>query len=92
MWSRSTGYDSRALWKTEIVMQNYSAMKLELLALKWSITETFRDILLGAIFTVYTDNNPLCYLQSTAKLGAIETRWAADLSMFNLEVKYRPGR
>ena len=86
------GYASRALRKTERVMQNYSAMKLELLALKWSISEKFRDLLLGATFTVYTDNNPLCYLQSTAKLGAIETRWAADLSMFNFEVKYSPGR
>ena len=38
-------------------------------ALKWAVTEKFRDYLLGSRFIVYTDNNPLSYLQ-TAKLGA----------------------
>ncbi len=37
------------------------------------------------------DNNPLCHL-TTAKLGAIEQRWAAQLAVFYFEVKYRPGR
>ena len=44
-------------------MSNYSSMKLELLALKWAVTEKFRDYLLGAEFTVFTDNNPLSYLK-----------------------------
>lgn len=39
---------------------------------------------------VFTDNNPLCHLK-TAKLGAIEQRWVAQLSVFDFEVKYRPG-
>lgn len=39
---------------------------------------------------VLTDNNPLCHLQ-TAKLGAMEQRWVAQLSIFDFEVKYRPG-
>lgn len=71
-------------------MQNYSSMKLELLALKWSVTEKFREYLLGAKFTVYTDNNPLSYLQ-TAKLGAVEQRWASQLALFDFDLKYRPG-
>jgi hypothetical protein len=49
-------------------------MNLELLALKWAVTEQFREYLLGALFEVFTDNNPLCYLKS-AKLGALEMRW-----------------
>ena len=49
-------------------MSNYSSMKLELLTLKWAVTEKFPNHLLGAEFA-YTDNNPLSYLQ-TAKLGA----------------------
>lgn len=53
-------------------------MKLELLALKWSVTEKFRDYLLGSKFMIFTDNNPLSYLQ-TAKLGATEMRWASQL-------------
>ncbi|KAL7877231.1 hypothetical protein SRHO_G00038740 [Serrasalmus rhombeus] len=65
-------------------------MKLELLGLKWAITEKFREYLLGANFTVLTDNNPLSYLQ-TAKLGAVEQRWASQLALFNFDIKYRPG-
>ena len=40
---------------------------------------------------VYTDNNPLSHPQS-AKLGAMEQRWAAELALFNFKMKYRPGR
>jgi len=67
-------------------------MKLEMLALKWAITEKFRDYLLGAEFLVYTDNNPLSYFQTTAKLGATEQTWAAQLALFNFGIKYRSGK
>ena len=63
-------YASRGLRPHEKNMENYSSMKLELQALYWAVTEKFRDILLGAEFTVFTDNIPLSYLQTTAKLGA----------------------
>ena len=43
--------------------------KLELLVLKWAVTEKFHDYLLGLWFQVYTDNNPLTYVQES-KLGA----------------------
>ena len=61
-------------------------MKLEFLALYWSIIEKFRDILLGAEFTVFTDNKPLSYLQTTAELGATEMRWQAELTQFNFKI------
>jgi hypothetical protein len=61
-------YASRSLHPNEKNMDNYSSMKLEMLALKWAVTEKFRDYLIGSKFIVYTDNNPLCYLQ-TAKLN-----------------------
>ena len=76
------GYASRALKPSERNMQNYSSMKLELLALYWAVTQKYRDLLLGTEFVVYTDNNPLSYLQTTAKLGATEMRWAAELPQF----------
>ena len=41
---------------------------------------------------MYTDNNPLSYIQTTTKLGAIKMRRAADLALFSLDVKYRSGR
>jgi len=44
-------------------------MKLELVALKWAVTEKFQTYLLGSKFEVFTDNKPLKYLQTTAKLG-----------------------
>lgn len=55
------------------------------------MTEKFREYLLGHRCMVFTDNNPLSYLQS-AKLGAVEHRWAAQLAAFDFEVKYRSGR
>ena len=72
-------------------MENYSAMKLELLALKWAVTVKFREYLLGRKFTIFTDNNPLSHLR-TAKLGAIEQRWASDLARFDFDIQYRPGK
>ena len=87
---RPVAYASRGLRPTERNMDNYSAMKLELLALKWAVADKFRDYLLGVKFIVLTDNNPLCYLQ-TAKLGAVEQRWAAQLALFDFKIEYRPG-
>ena len=81
-------YASRALRPTEKNMDNYSTMKLELLALKWAITEKFKEYLIGSKFIAYTDNNPLSYLK-TAKLGATEMRWAAQLAQFDFKIVYR---
>ena len=84
-------YASRGLRPAERNDANYSSMKLELLALKWAVTEKFRPYLMGSHFTVYTDNNPLSYIQ-TSKLGATELRWVAQLAQFDYEIKYRSGR
>ena len=73
-------------------MKNYSTFKLELLALKWAVTEKFKDYLIGTKCTVYTDNNPLTYVQTSAKLGALEQRWAAELARFDLDIRYRLGK
>ena len=63
-------YDSRSLKPAETNDANYSSFKLELLALKWTVTERF----LGWV-----------YFQ-TAKLGATESRWAAQLAQFDFDV------
>lgn len=54
-------------------VSNDNSMKLEFLALKWAMTEKFQEYLHNSIVygIVYTDNDPLNYLQS-AKLGATE--------------------
>lgn len=87
---RPIAFASRGLRPTEKNMSNYSSRKLEFLALKWAVTQKFREYLLGNKFLVLTDNNPLSYLQS-AKLGAVEQRWASELAVFDFEIKYRPG-
>lgn len=88
---RPIAYASRGLRPTERNMNNYSSMKLEFLALKWAISEKFREYLLGHTFLVYTDNNLLSHLFS-AKLGAIEHRWAAQLASFDFQLRYRSGK
>ena len=65
---RVISYASRMLKPYEKSMRNYSSTKLELLALKWSVCEKFRDYLIGSKFTVLTDNNPLTYVR-TSRLG-----------------------
>lgn len=87
---RPIAFASRSLKPTERNMNNYSSMKLELVALKWAVTEKFREYLLGNKCTVFTDNNPLSHL-ATAKLGATEQRWVSELAVFDLTLKYRPG-
>ena len=62
-------------------MQNYSSVKLELLALKWAVMEKLRDYLLGSKFTIYADNNPLAYVKES-KLGAAQIRLLSDLALF----------
>ena len=88
---RVIAYASRGLRKAERNDAHYSAFKLELLSLKWAITEKFREYLMGGRFTVYTDHNPLVHLGS-ANLRAVEQRWMAQLSSFTFDIKYRPGK
>ena len=67
--------------------------KLEFLALKWAVCERFRDYLYHATsFVVYTDNNPLTYVLTSAKLNATGHRWVAELADYNFTIRYRPGR
>ena len=83
-------YASRSLHPSERSMCNYSSAKLELLALKWPATEKFCNYLLGLCFQVYTDNNPLAYVQES-KLGALQIRWLSELALFDFTIKYQTG-
>ena len=82
-------YASRGLRANEC---NYPAHKLEFLALKWAVTDKFHDYLYGNKFQVRTDNNPLTYVLTTAKLDATGHRWLASLSNYNFKLLYRSGR
>ena len=84
-------YVSWTLKPSEKSMHNYSSAKLELLALKWAVAEKFRDYLLGSKFTVYTDNNPLAYVQ-TGKLGVSQIHWLSKLALFDFNIICRSGK
>ncbi|KAK7881963.1 hypothetical protein WMY93_028137 [Mugilogobius chulae] len=86
---RVIAYASRGLSSSEA---RYPAHKLEFLALKWSITEKFHDYLYGANFVVVTDNNPLTYILTSAKLDAASHRWLAALSTYTFTLQYRAGK
>ena len=85
-------YASRTLTPAEQKYHLHSG-KLEFLALKWAICERFRDYLYYCpSFDVYTDNNPLTYILSSAKLDATRQRWVADLADFTFKIHYKPGK
>ena len=86
---RVIAYASRGLRQAE---KNYPAHKLEFLALKWSVCDKFHDYLYGTQFQVVTDNNPLTYVLSKAKLDATSQRWIAALASFNFSISYRSGQ
>lgn len=89
---RVIGYGSRTLTPAEKNYRLHSG-KLEFLVLKWAVTEHFRDYLFYApSVTVYSDNNPVTYVFSTAKLNATGHRWVSELADFNITLKYRPGK
>ena len=86
---RVISYASRSLSKTE---RNYDAHKLEFLALKWAVTKRFHEYLYGGKFEVYTDNNPLTYILTTAKLDANRQRWVASLAVYDFKIFYKAGK
>lgn len=86
---RPVAFASRKLCQSE---KNYPIHQLEFLALKWAVVDKFHDYLYGAKFTVRTDNNPLTYVLTTAKLNATGHRWLANLMTYDFDIKYKPGK
>ena len=86
---RVIAYASRTLSQSEA---RYPAHKLEFLALKWALTDQFYEYLYGNSFAVYTDNNPLTYILTTAKLDACGQRWVSAIATMNFTLHYKPGR
>ena len=76
-------YASRSLKGYE---KNFPAAKLEFLALKWAITEKLHDYLYRNNFTVVTENNPLTFALSKAKLDATGHRWLSSLAPYDFNI------
>ena len=81
-------FASRKLNQAE---RNHPVHQLEFLALKWALVDKFHDCLYGANFTGRTDNNPLTYVLTTARLNATGHRWLAALSTYDFSICYKPG-
>ena len=61
--------------------------------MKWAICDHFRDHLYYAShITIFTDNNPLLYVLTTAKLNSAGHRWVAELADFNFSINYQKGK
>ena len=69
----------------------YHSSKLEFMALKWAITEQFREYLQHRPFTMLTYNNPLTYVLMTPNLNVLGHRWVAALAGYNMTIRYLKG-
>ena len=88
-WFHPVAYGSWALTTHE---KNYHSTKLEFLALKWAITEHFKEYLLYQPFLVKTNNNPLTYIMSTPNLDATGLHWVSVLAKYDFCLEYQKGR
>ena len=71
--------------------KKYHSSKLEFLALKWAVTDQFKEYLRYKPFMVCTDNNPLTYMMTTPNLDAIGHWWVAALTGYNMTIEYLKG-
>ena len=69
----------------------YHSSKLEFLALKWAMTEQFREYLQYQPFLVRTDNNPLTYVMTMPNLDTVGHRWVTAMAGYNFEIQYVCG-
>ena len=81
-------YASHALCGSEA---NYHSSKLEFLALKWAMTQQFKEYLMYQSFTMQTDNNPLTYILTMPNLDATGHHWVSALAGFNFRLEYLRG-
>ena len=82
-------YASRRTSESE---RAYAVHKLELLAIYWSVTKQFVDIVKGGKIVIYSDNNPLVYISKKLQIDSVTQRWLAELSAYDFEIYYKPGK
>ena len=81
-------YGNQALTTHE---KKYHSSKLEFLALKWAVTEHFKEYLLYQPFLDKTDNSPLTYIMITPNLNATGHQWDGALAKFSFQLGYQKG-
>ena len=66
----------------------YHSSKLEFLALKWAVTDQFREYLQYQPFLVRTDNNLLTYVMMMPNFDTVRHRWVVAMAGYNFEIEY----
>ena len=79
-------------WVLTVHEKNYQSTKSEFLALKWAITEHFKEYLLYQPFLVKTDYNPLMSIMTTPNLDTTGHQWVGALVKFNFQLEYQKGQ
>jgi hypothetical protein len=69
---------------------NYTVGEKELLAIVDALRE-WRCYLEGKTFEVFTDHNPLIWLQTQPSLSRRQAGWMEYLQRFHIQWRYRPG-
>ena len=80
------GYASRTLNAAE---KNYCTTRLELLAVKFGLTQ-FRHLLLCRKFFVRTDHSALLSLRRNKEPTGQQARWLMFLESFDFDIIHRP--
>ena len=71
--------------------RNYSATKLEALALVFSL-ETYRNIILNYPITVFSDHRPLTGIMKKKTKDACINRWTLMCQEYAIDLQYLPGK
>ena len=69
----------------------YSTIERELAGLRWAV-KNLRPFILGSKVEIFTDHQPLVYLHNMQILDCRLARTLEDLSAFDYEIIYLPGR
>ena len=87
-WFHPVAY---SIWALTMHEKNYHSTKLEFLALKWAITEHFKEYLPYRPFLVKTNNDSLTYIMSTPNLDATGHHWVNALAKYDFWLEYQKG-
>jgi len=81
-------YVSRTLTKAE---KNYGVGEKEGLAIVWSLTY-LRSYIWGEHIKIFSDHQPLCYLNSIKNVTGRLARWSCKLQEFDYEIIHKSGK
>lgn len=85
---RPIAFESKKLSKAE---QSYPAQERELLGILHAL-RTWRCLIDGNKYTVYTDHLPLKYFRTQTKPTPRLIRWISELELYDPDIQYKPGK